>query len=76
MKTLPISEFQKNCQSFLHEVESTGETILLLREGVPVSQLSPYRSTQTKTLFGAHQGQLVIHGNILSPLKIQWDVLE
>jgi len=41
MKTVAFTDFRKNASSFIAEVEH-GETIVLLRRGKPVAEVSPF----------------------------------
>jgi len=72
MKTVQLSEFQDNCQFFLREVEQNGEIIVLIKNGLPVSQIQPYFEKQN-SLFGIHKGKLSIQGDILSAIEIDWE---
>jgi len=44
MKTVAFTDFRKNASSFIAEVEQ-GETIVLLRRGKPVAEVSPFADT-------------------------------
>ncbi|MFW6114700.1 MAG: type II toxin-antitoxin system Phd/YefM family antitoxin [Thermodesulfobacteriota bacterium] len=48
MKTISFTVFRKNASSFIAEVEH-GETIVLLRRGKPVAEVSPYSDKIPKT---------------------------
>jgi antitoxin (DNA-binding transcriptional repressor) of toxin-antitoxin stability system len=41
MKTITFTDFRKKASVFITEVEH-GETIILLRRGKPVAEISPY----------------------------------
>jgi len=76
MKIVNISDFQINCLHFLDEVAKTGESFLITKNGVPMTQLSPYHDNKPKTLFGALKGTITVHGDIISPIEVKWNVLQ
>ncbi len=41
MKTLSFTDFRKNASGYITEVEN-GETIILLRHGRPIAEVSPF----------------------------------
>ncbi|AOY58692.1 MULTISPECIES: type II toxin-antitoxin system Phd/YefM family antitoxin [Desulfococcus] len=41
MKTVTFTDFRKNASVFITEVEQ-GETLIILRHGKPVAEISPY----------------------------------
>ncbi len=41
MKTITFTDFRKNASGFITEVEH-GETLVLLRRGKPVAEISPF----------------------------------
>jgi antitoxin (DNA-binding transcriptional repressor) of toxin-antitoxin stability system len=59
----------------MDEVAETREPIVITKRGQPVCQLMPYRP-KPKTLFGISRKTLVIKGDILSPIDIEWESAE
>jgi antitoxin (DNA-binding transcriptional repressor) of toxin-antitoxin stability system len=59
----------------MDEVAETREPIVITKRGHPVCQLMPYRP-KPKTLFGISRETLVIKGDILSPIDIEWESAE
>lgn len=49
MKTISFTEFRKRASEFFSEVEN-GETILILRHGKVIAEISPTNNQQSKTL--------------------------
>jgi prevent-host-death family protein len=41
MKTVDVSEFERDFESLLENVENTGESIRVSRNGVPFAELRP-----------------------------------
>ncbi|MFQ5743681.1 MAG: type II toxin-antitoxin system Phd/YefM family antitoxin [Acidobacteriota bacterium] len=72
MKTIKASEFKAKCLKLMDEVASTGEPIVITKNGQPVSRLVPYRQ-KPATLFGALKGAVLIRGDIVSPIDVEWE---
>ena len=75
MKTMKASEFKAKCLKLMDEVAATGETIVITKNGKPVSQLTPC-PRRPATLFGALKGSVEVVGDIVSPVDVEWDVLK
>ncbi len=74
MRTIKASEFKAKCLKIMEEVASTGEPVLITKNGVPISQLIPARR-RPDTLFGALKGSASINGDIVGPVDNSWDAL-
>jgi antitoxin (DNA-binding transcriptional repressor) of toxin-antitoxin stability system len=48
MKTITFTDFRKKASGFISEVEK-GETLILLRRGKPVAEISPFRAEIVRT---------------------------
>ena len=72
MRIVKASEFKAKCLKLMDEVAATGETIVVTKNGKPVSQLVPYRK-RPATLFGATGGSIEIRGDILEPIDAAWE---
>ena len=48
MKTITFTDFRKNASDYITEVEH-GETIVLLRHGMPVAEVIPFTDRPKKT---------------------------
>lgn len=71
-RTIKASEFKAKCLQLMNEVAETGETIVVTKNGQPVTQLGPVVSRVT-TLAGAHKGQIAIRGDIVAPVDAPWE---
>lgn len=72
MRTIKASEFKSRCLQLMDEVDTTGEEIIITKNGRPVSKLVPVHE-RPKTIIGAMRDSVVITGDILSPLGVEWD---
>ncbi len=72
MRTIKASEFKARCLKLMDEVAESGEPIVITKNGRPVSRLVPARD-KPKTLYGRHRGSLVIEGDIITPIDVEWD---
>lgn len=66
MKTITFTDFRKNASGFITEVEN-GETLVLLRRGKPVAEVSPFTNEIPRTPSWKNPGiRLQIRGSDLS----------
>ncbi len=72
MKTIKASEFKAKCLKLMDEVAATGKPIVITKNGRPVSRLVPFRE-KPGSLWGLHRESLVIHGDVVSPLDVDWE---
>lgn len=71
MKTVAFTDFRKNASSLITEVEH-GETIILLRRGKPIAEVSPFSGGDQKTPSWKQPGlHLRIKGSDLSSAIIE-----
>ena len=72
MKTVKASEFKAKCLSLMDEVASTGEEIIVTKNGKPVSKMVPVR-TRPKVVYGLHKGMWKLKDDLVDPLDEDWD---
>ena len=68
MQTIQASEFKEKCLSLMDKVATTGETLVVTKNGKPVAELRPYSGKRVTSPFGLHH-DLEIHGDLLAPLE-------
>ena len=76
MQVVKASEFKAKCLALMDEVASTGEGVLITKNGKPVAELRPHAGKRPKSPFGLHKGLVETKGNIISPIDVEWDALE
>ena len=74
MRTIKASEFKAKCLQLMDEVAEGGEPIVITKNGRPVAQLGPVVS-RPRTLFGLHEGQIEILGDIIAPIDVEWEAM-
>ncbi len=72
MKTMSASEFKAKCLKIMDEVADSGEPVTITKYGKPVAQLGPCK-TKPKSVFGSLKGQVMITGDIISPIVVVWE---
>jgi prevent-host-death family protein len=72
VKEVQASTFKVRCLQILDEVASTREPVVITKRGKPICQLTPYRP-KPRTLFAVSKETMVVTGDILSPLDVEWE---
>ena len=74
-KTVKASEFKAKCLALMDEVARTGQSVVITKRGEPVARLVPYRP-HTGDAFGILKDQLIITGDIMSPIDVEWEAMK
>jgi prevent-host-death family protein len=74
VREMKASEFKAKCLQLMDEVAATGESVVITKNGKPVSRLVPYVD-KPKSLFGIHRGAVEITGDVVSPVEVDWEAL-
>jgi prevent-host-death family protein len=75
-KIMKASEFKAKCLAVMDEVAATGEGVILTKNGKPVVELVPHKKKAKRDLVGLFKGDLVIKGDIISPIDVEWDAMK
>ena len=75
MQTIKASEFKAKCLAVMDEVARTGKPVVITKNGKPVAELVPHRAAK-KSPLGIWKGRVVIKGDIVSPLDVEWEALK
>ena len=73
-----VSEFKETCVALLDKVKSTGQPILVTRQGEPIALISPpTRPGRPKSWLGSFKSKGRIVGDIVSPIADErdWEAL-
>lgn len=73
-REMKASEFKAKCLKLMDEIAETGESVVITKNGKPVSRLVPYVD-KPKTLFGIHRDSVEITGDVVSPVEVDWEAL-
>jgi prevent-host-death family protein len=74
-QTVKASEFKAKCLALMDEVARTGKTVVITKNGKPVAELGPHQASRPSPL-GILKGRLIIKGDIISPLDVEWEALK
>ncbi len=74
-RIIKASEFKAKCLSLMDEVAQSGESLVITKNGKPVAELKPYGAGK-KNLFGIWKDAVVITGDIISPIDVEWDAMK
>jgi prevent-host-death family protein len=75
-RIVKASEFKAKCLALMDEVARTGESVVVTKKGEPLVELVPLKSKAKKDAFGILKGELVITGDIMSPIDVEWDAMK
>ena len=75
MHTIKASEFKAKCLALMDEAARTGKAVLVTKHGKPVAGLRPHRP-RPKSALGVWKDRLIVKGDIISPLDVEWDALK
>lgn len=76
MQTIQISEFKAKCLALVDAVASSGEVLVVTKNGRPVAEIHPYSGGREGSPFGMHR-ELQILGDILGSIdEDSWDALK
>lgn len=74
MKTLNIHETKTNLSGILADIETTGETYLICRNGKPVAKIIPHKK-KSRIQPDPFLSRVKIHCDLTEPLTEEdWDV--
>jgi prevent-host-death family protein len=74
-RTIKASEFKAKCLALMDEVARTGKTMVITKNGKPIAELGPHQP-KTRNARGILKGELIINGDIISPLDVEWEALK
>jgi prevent-host-death family protein len=74
-QTIKASEFKAKCLALMDEVARTGKSVVITKNGKPVADLVPHRAAK-KSPLGIWKGRIIIKGDIISPLDVEWEALK
>lgn len=75
MQTIQASEFKAKCLALMDQISTSGETLVVTKNGKPVVELRPYSGGRADSPFGLHK-TLDIHGDIIQPIDEAWEAME
>lgn len=75
-KIMKASEFKAKCLAVMDEVAATGEGVVVTKNGKPVVELVPHKKKAKRNLIGLFKDDLVIKGDIISPIDVEWDAMK
>jgi prevent-host-death family protein len=72
-RTIKASEFKAKCLKLMDEVNASGETLTVTKNGKPVVEVRP-AVRKRRTLLGLHKGLGETRGDIIGPvLEDDWE---
>ncbi len=72
--TIPAGEFKSRCLKLLDEVAEKHHTLIVTKRGRPVAQITPI--PKKGGFVGSMEGTVEIHGDIISPIDVEWEAMK
>lgn len=73
---ISAAEFKAKCLKLMDQVQATHEPITVTKHGKPVARLVPVEDSDLPTGFGSMKGTVMILGDIMEPLDVEWDAMK
>ena len=73
---MKASEFKAKCLAVMDEVAESGQGVVVTKNGKPLVELVPHKVKTKRGLLGILKGDLVIKGDIMSPIDVEWDAMK
>ena len=67
METMNASDFKARCLAILDRVQTTGESVVILKRGRPVAELVPVSTAETKYPQSKLRGTVTFVGDVIGP---------
>jgi prevent-host-death family protein len=71
-KTVSTSELKAHCAQVIEDVSRGKGPVTVTRRGRPIARIVALKEERPR-LFGALKGMLTIHGDIISPVDVEWE---
>ena len=75
MKTMNASRFKATCLEVLDQVAQSGHAVVVTKRGKPVARVVPMVNRPDR-IVGAMKGEIKVHGDIISPIGVEWEALK
>jgi prevent-host-death family protein len=77
MQKIQVSKFKAQCLRLLDEVNRTGESLIITRNGQPLAVINPVTTAKTRMGFGIAKKTGKITGDLITPATDteEWEVL-
>lgn len=72
LRVMKASEFKARCLRLMDEVATSGDEIVITKNGKPVSRLVPYEQ-RPETLFGVMRDNVRVVGDLIEPVDVEWE---
>jgi prevent-host-death family protein len=72
MQIFKASEFKAKCLKLMNDVQTSGEEIIITKNGKPISKLVPYR-IKASTLLGMHKSKVSSGDSEIFSTGVNWE---
>lgn len=75
-QTVSKAQFKAQALHFLRQVEKKKQPVVITHAGKPVVKVVPYKEESTEDILKSLRGTVIYHGDIISPIDEDWEVLK
>jgi prevent-host-death family protein len=68
-----VTEFKAKCTALMAQVAETGRTLVVMKRGKPLVEVTPAGEDAPTPFLGRLAGQVTILGDIVEPLDVEWE---
>jgi prevent-host-death family protein len=70
---ISTSELKAHCSNIVKNVAQNRVAVVITKHGRPMAKLVPIEKKEPSSLFGFARGGIIIHGDIVEPLEVEWE---
>ncbi len=72
-KILSASDLKASCAKVIEQVSKKRATFLVTKHGRPVARIVPLEQGERRSVHGFARGTVTVHGDIVSPVEVEWE---
>lgn len=73
---ISATEFKATCLKVMDQVHDKHIEYVITKHGKPIAMIIPVPESETAEIFGCLANTATIHGDIISPIKDEWEANE
>jgi prevent-host-death family protein len=74
-KTVSVSDFKAHCLEYVQTAQQQCQEYIITKRNIPVARLVPLEK-EKPIRYGPMAGTVTIHGDMMSPIDVEWEALK